>query len=183
MGSAWIETWSGKRFDILDPQPDMICIEDIAHSTSQVNRFGGHGKFPYPVSQHTRLGSYVIEPEFAMDFLHHDSSEGYIGDMARPLKHFSIAGEEYRKVEARIQAVICDVFDISRIEPAQVKVVDNAMLYAEKEQIMGDVEWDIKWGDSDKPADVKIVETSFYENKRLFLERFYQLERERHAGY
>lgn len=181
MAKAWIETRSGKRFDILDPQPDMICIEDIAHSTSQVNRFGGHGKFPYPVSQHTRLGSYVIDQEFAMDFLQHDSSEGFIGDMSRPLKHFTIAGDEYRKVEARIQAVICDVFHIAVVEPKQVKIVDNAMLYAEKEQIMGDVEWDHKWADDETPADVKIVETSFYDNKRLFLERFYQIQNER--GY
>ena len=49
------------------------------------------------------------------------------------------------------------------------------MLYAEKEQLMFGVEWDYKWSDSDT-ADVKIVETSFADNKRLFLERFYQLK-------
>ena len=163
------------KFDILDPQPDMVRIEDIAHALSQVNRFGGHGKFPYPVSQHCRLGSYVIDDQFAFDFLLHDASEAYIGDMARPLKHFSVAGDEYRKVEAKLQAVILDAFGLGA-EPPEVKVVDNAMLYAEKEQIMFGVEWDYKWADSDKPADVKIIETSFSENKRLFLERFYQLE-------
>ena len=154
----------------------MVRIEDIAHAGSQVNRFGGHGRFPYPVSQHCRLGSYIIEEEFALDFLLHDASESFLGDMVRPLKHFSIAGEEYRKIEEKVQGVICDVFEISRIEPPAVKIIDNAMLYAEKEQIMGDVAWDYKWADSDKPADVRIVETSFQENKRLFLERFYQLE-------
>jgi 5'-nucleotidase len=175
LSQAWIETFTGVKFDVLDPQPDMVCIEDIAHSTSQANRFTGHCRFPYPVSQHSRLGSYIIEEEFALDFLMHDASEGYIGDMSRPLKHFSIAGEEYRKVEARIQAVICDVFGINRIEPTQVKVVDNAMLYAEKAQLMGKVEWAHKWAESDKPADVKIVETSFLKNKLLFLSRFYEL--------
>ena len=175
--NCWIETYTGLKFDILDPQPDMVCIEDIAHSTSQVNRFAGHCKFPYPVSQHSRLGSYVIEEALALDFLLHDASEGYIGDMSRPLKHFSIAGDEYRKVEARVQGVICDVFGINRIEPPQVKIVDNLMLYAEKEQLMAGVEWDYKWADTDEPADVKIVETSFQDNKRLFLERFYQLHK------
>jgi 5'-deoxynucleotidase YfbR-like HD superfamily hydrolase len=174
--SCWIETFTGMKFDILDPQPDMVRIEDIAHALSQVNRFGGHGKFPYPVSQHARLGSYIIDDEFAFDFLNHDNSEAYIGDMARPLKHFSVAGDEYRKVEAKIQEVIAYALGFKIIEPPEVKVIDNAMLYAEKEQIMFGVEWDYKWAESDKPADVKIVETSFSENKRLFLERFYQLE-------
>lgn len=173
--SCWIETFKGVKFDILDPQPEMIRIEDIAHALSQVNRFGGHGRFPYPVSQHCRLGSYVIEQEYAFDFLMHDASEAYIGDMARPLKHFSVAGDEYRKVEAKLQTVILSAFGLSEIEPPQVKIVDNAMLYAEKEQIMFGVEWDYKWADSEKPADVKIVETSFQDNKRLFLKRFHQL--------
>lgn len=178
MSLAWIETYSGIKFDVLDPKPEMISIEDIAHSTSQANRFTGHCRFPYPVSQHSRLGSYIVEPEFALDFLLHDASEGYIGDMNRPLKHFSIAGDEYRKVEARLQGVICDVFGINRVEPEQVKIVDNLMLYAEKNQLMNaDVEWTHKWAgiDSGKAADVKIVETSFQDNKRLFLDRFFEL--------
>ena len=175
LSQAWIETFSGVRFDILDPKPEMVRIWDIAHASSQVNRFAGHCKFPYPVSQHSRLGSYIIEPEFALDFLMHDASESFIGDVTRPLKHFSIVGDEYRKVEAKVQGVICDVFGLSRVEPPQVKVVDNAMLYAEKEQLMFGVEWEHKWAETEKPADVKIVETSFQDNKRLFLDRFYQL--------
>jgi len=177
--SCWIETFSGIKFDILDPQPDMIRIEDIAHAGSQVNRFAGHCKFPYPVTQHSWLGSYVIEEEYAFDFLLHDASESYIGDVTRPLKHFSVVGDEYRKVESKVQGVICDVFGIDKIEPPQVKVVDNAMLYAEKEQLMYGVEWDFKWSETERPADVKIVETSFHDNKCLFLERFYHLYRGR----
>ena len=176
MSTAWIETFTGKKFDVLDPQPDMICIEDIAHAGSQMNRFTGHCRFPYPVTQHSRIGSYIIAPEFALDFLLHDASESYIGDMNRPMKHFSIAGDEYRKVEARIQGVICDVFGISRVEPAEVKRIDNMMLYAEKAQLMFGVTWGHKWSETQEAADVKIVETSFYDNKKMFLERFYQLQ-------
>jgi 5'-nucleotidase len=176
MSSAWIETYSGLKFDVLDPQPDMICIEDIAHAGSQMNRFTGHCRFPYPVTQHERIGSYIIEPEFALDFLVHDSVESYIGDMNRPLKHFSIAGDEYRKVEAKIWKVVSHVFGVAEIEPTRVKEVDNQMLHAEKQQLMpctyslGDA-----WAHGVIAADIKIVETSFYENKRLYLDRFYQL--------
>ncbi len=175
MGQAWIQTYTGIKFDILDPQPDMICIEDIAHSTSQMNRWTGHCRFPYPVSQHSRLGSYIVPEEFALEFLLHDASEGYIGDMNRPMKHYTLAGDEYRKVEARIQGLICDVFGVSRIESPIVKEVDTAMLYAEKQQLMKTPTMYYDWGYERIPADVKIVETSFYDNKRLFLNRFFQL--------
>jgi len=50
-------------FDILNPTPDMINIEDIAHAGSQMNRFTGHCRFPYPVTQHERLGSYLVPEE------------------------------------------------------------------------------------------------------------------------
>jgi len=175
MSSAWIETFTGIKFDVLDPQPDMVCIEDIAHAGSQMNRFTGHCRFPYPVTQHERIGSYIVEPEFALDFLLHDAAESYIGDMNRPLKHFSLAGDEYRKVEARIWKVIAHVFGIAEQEPAEVKRIDNAMLYAEKAQLMFGVTWGHKWSETQEEADVKIVETSFYDNKRLYLERFFQL--------
>jgi hypothetical protein len=37
------------------------------------------------------------------------------------------------------------------------------------------VTWGHKWSETQEEADVKIVETSFYDNKRLYLERFFQL--------
>lgn len=175
MGTAWIQTYTGIMFDILDPQPDMICIEDIAHASSQANRFTGHCRFPYPVSQHSRLGSYLLPKEFALEFLLHDASESYIGDMNRPLKHFTVAGVEYRKVEAKIQGVICAKFGLPLIESPIVKKVDNLMLYAEKQQLMYSKKFKYKWSDTEEAADVKIVETSFRMNKRLFLNRFHRL--------
>lgn len=177
MSEAWIETFTGIQFDILRPTVRMVDIEDIAHALSQANRFTGHCKFPYPVAQHSRLASYLVPEEFALWTLLHDASEAYCGDMNRPLKHFSAAGKAYRRVEKRVQGVICDRFGLSRIEPPQVKLADTAMLFAEKEQLMGTkraVRWR-KWADDQTPADVKLIETSFRDNKRLFLERFYEL--------
>lgn len=175
MGSAWIQTFTGKMFDILDPQSDMVCIEDIAHALSQGNRFTGHCKFPYPVSQHSRLGSYLVSKEFALEFLLHDASEAYIGDMNRPLKHFTTAGVEYRKVEAKIQGLITQVFGLPYVESPIVKKVDNLMLYAEKRQLMFSKQFVYKWSEEEEAADIKIVETSFRQNKSLFLRRFNHL--------
>lgn len=175
MSSAWIETYTGLAFDILETRPEMIQIDDIAHSLSQANRFTGHCRFPYPVAQHSRLGSYLVPEEYALQFLLHDASEAYLGDMNRPLKHFTKAGEEYRIVEAKLQTMIYMRFGCSPIEAAVVKEIDNQMLYAEKAFLMTNLPWTVKWSSDEKAADVQIVETSFRENKRLFLERFYQL--------
>lgn len=175
MSKAWIETFSGIKFDILETRPEMIQIEDIAHALSQMNRFTGHCKFPYPVAQHCRLGSLLVQQEHALQFLLHDASEAYLGDMNRPLKHYTEAGRVYSEVEDRVQRLIYKRFGCPEDEHPAVKEMDSLMLYAEKDQLMSGLPWDTKWAESDRQADVFIVEEGFRENKKLFLERFYQL--------
>lgn len=183
MSEAWIQTATGKKFDILNPTLDMVCIEDIAHSTSQMNRFTGHCKFPYPVAQHEYLGSFIIPEdcqcdspeEHAFRFLMHDASEGYISDISRPLKHFTAAGEEYRKVEKPIQGLLYRKYGLSEEEPPCVKRIDTMMLYAEKDQLMCNKRFMHQWSIDEKAASVKIVERSFRKNKLLYLDRFNEL--------
>jgi hypothetical protein len=175
VSNATILTASGLTFDILDTTPEMVCIDDIAHALSQGNRFTGHTKFPYPVSQHSRLGSYIIPQVYALRFLLHDASEAYLGDMNRPLKHFTPAGIEYRKVENRIQEIIYSKFGLHGEDPEIIHDIDNQMLYAEKAQIMAPTEWRNQWSKDKKAADVKILETTFRVNKALFLDRFYNI--------
>ena len=55
--SAWIETYSGKRFYILDPRPQDVDIVDIAHALSLLTRFTGHTREFYSVAQHSVLVS------------------------------------------------------------------------------------------------------------------------------
>lgn len=183
MSNAWIQTASGIQFDILNPSWTMFTIRDIAHSTSQANRFTGHCKFPYPVAQHEFLGSfltpsacYCTNPrEHAFRFLLHDASEGYIGDMSRPLKHFTTAGEEYRKVEHPIQSIIYARFGLTPDEPSCIKEIDTQMLYAEKHQLMGNSKFAVKWSDDERAADVLIRERTFTQNRLLYLSRFNKL--------
>jgi hypothetical protein len=175
VSQATIVTASGLYFDILEPTLDMVCIDDIAHALSQMNRFTGHARFPYPVSQHSRLGSYLVPMKYAMRFLIHDSSESVLGDMNRPLKHFTPAGTEYRKVEATIQALMYNKFGLAAEDPEIIHEIDNQMLYAEKAQIMRSTPWKNQWSKDEKAADVKIVETSFRVNKALFLDRLYDI--------
>ncbi len=49
----WIQTFTGKKFFPLTPDPELICIEDIAHSLSMQCRYNGHSKQFYSVAQHS----------------------------------------------------------------------------------------------------------------------------------
>lgn len=188
MDHAWIHTYTGKMFDILNPTADMICIEDIAHAGSQMNRFTGHCKYPYPVTQHEYLGSFIrphncqcaSNEEHAFKFLLHDASESYISDVSRPLKHFTLVGKEYRKVERPIQNLIYACFGLGPNEPPCIKTVDTQMLYAEKAALMPSKKFAVDWfaveGEHDRtPADVVITERTFHQNKFLYLSRFNKL--------
>jgi hypothetical protein len=179
MSEAWIETYCGLRFDTLDPQPEMIDIRDIAHALSQLCRFTGHTKFPYSVGQHSIHCSYLTPVEDALWALMHDASEAYIGDMNRPLKHFSEAGKHYQKVEERIMTAICNKFGLSVVEPKSVTVADNQMVYAEKRDLMsGKVVWSQDWGKGagvflENAANVWIFKMDATEVETTFLNRFH----------
>jgi len=175
MSEVKIETSTGILFDLLEPTWHMIRITDIAHSLSQINRFTGHCKFPYPVAQHSRLGSYLVPKQFALRFLLHDASEAYLTDMNRPLKHFTPVGAEYRKIEGPLQSKLYARFGIYGPDPECIHDIDNQMLYAEKAQLMAGAAWNHKWSADRKAADVTIEETTFQENKYLFLKRFHEL--------
>lgn len=146
---------------------DVVALETSTH-TYFAEGFGAHNS----VAQHSILGSNLIQPEFALQFLLHDASESFLGDLNRPTKHATMAGDAYRQVEARIQACIYTKFGLPEEEPEEIKTMDNAMLYAEKLQIMKPMDWDHDWGCSTKAAPVTIIELLPRQVERMFLDRF-----------
>ncbi len=83
-----IVTYTGKVFDLLNPTPDKVCIEDIAHSLAYQCRYTGHTREFYSVAQHCVLMAENPDlPGDPMAKLMHDAAEAYIGDIARPWKH------------------------------------------------------------------------------------------------
>ncbi len=108
----WIQTFSCKRFHLLNPQPEDICIEDIAHALSMQPRFSGHTSVVYSVAQHSievYRKCYGHLQKFAG--LMHDASEAYICDICAPLKH-SGKMAQYIKVERKIQNAINKKFGL-----------------------------------------------------------------------
>ena len=82
---GWIQTYTKKKFDLLDPKPEMVCIEDVAHHLSNVCRFSGACSEFYSVAQHSVLVSEVCSPDSAVWGLLHDAGEAYYGDIVTPI--------------------------------------------------------------------------------------------------
>jgi uncharacterized protein len=124
--SPWIQTYTGRAFDLLDPRPEQIDPLDIAHGLSMICRFTGHVRDFYSVAQHSCLVAEIVSdlwragpsdrpcPELVqLAALLHDAPEAYIGDVSTPLKR-AMRGEgqlsEYDAIEARIESAIMQRF-------------------------------------------------------------------------
>ncbi len=88
---AWMETASGGRIHIFDPQPGEIQLDDIVHALGLTCRYGGHCRVHYSVAQHSVHVADIIKKRggdetLQLQALLHDAAEAYIGDLPRPVK-------------------------------------------------------------------------------------------------
>lgn len=86
-----IETYpSGQFYNFEVPDPNTICIEDIAHSLSQICRFGGFTRRFHSVAAHSLLVADILNawdvPELVVPGFMHDFHEAYLGDRPSPMK-------------------------------------------------------------------------------------------------
>ena len=128
--SGYIATFSGAIIEPLNPDPEAIKIEDIAHSLSLQARFTGHTKHLYTVGQHSLLAAKYAANDYKLWALLHDGTEAYLADMARPIKHQPGFGDVYREAEDLLMKAIIDRFGLvdERPMPAEVKRVDDLLL-------------------------------------------------------
>ncbi|MBQ8002879.1 MAG: HD domain-containing protein [Clostridia bacterium] len=129
-------TNSGKMIDMLKPDTNCFCSEDIAHALSMICRAAGHFKHFYSVAQHSlncmreaQARGYSRRVCFAC--LLHDASEAYLCDIPTPLKENL---NDYRAIEAKFQQSIFESFglyNLTQDEEKLVKSVDEALLYYE----------------------------------------------------
>jgi len=93
LDAPWIQTASGKAFDLLKPDPAMVDLEnDIAGPLARLARFSGHiASGPYSVAQHSVEGADALlretgDERLAALFLLHDAHEAYLGDLTTPVQ-------------------------------------------------------------------------------------------------
>jgi hypothetical protein len=112
---AWVRLVSGRRINLLDPQPDSWTDIDLAIALSRTYRWGGHSTWDLPltVAQHSLTvltlrewmhGRPLTQLEGRRELLH-DASEGLLSfDPITPVKPH--LGTSFTRLDARLQAAI-----------------------------------------------------------------------------
>lgn len=169
----WMATYNGSMFWLLDPRPEEVFIEDIAHALSMICRYNGHIKGFYSVAQHSVLVSRICKDEDAFYGLLHDGAEAYTGDVISPLKKLL---PNYRVIEDNIIKAICLKFKIrvGKRRKQEVKRCDNILLATEVRDLIPFKY--LNWKMEEKPLDDHIgpLWTPKHAEK-IFLERFEEL--------
>lgn len=114
--SYLVETVSGNKVNIIDPNPDTILLDDIAWGLSRINRFCGATvtEVPYNNAQHSLFVADLCRRADEADFydecylfaLLHDSSEYVTGDFPSPLKRVPEIRTAIKKIENHLLSVI-----------------------------------------------------------------------------
>ena len=119
---AWVRLQSGKRLDLLNPQPDSWADRDLAVGLAWTYRWGGQSRWDQPLSvaQHSLLVLTLrqqMQPHQplsrgeALRELLHDGHEGFLGfDPISPVKPH--LGQDFHDVANRLQQVIDARYDL-----------------------------------------------------------------------
>jgi hypothetical protein len=154
----WMQTYTGGAFWPLDPRPDEIKIEDIAHALSMICRFNGHCRRFYSVAEHScRVAEFVRQRhrpcarEIFRQALLHDAAEAYLGDVVRPIKRLEGA---YRMAEKNLLEMILVKYECAVVKGGLARGVidgDNVLLSTEKNLLMSPPP--MPWGPLPSPID------------------------------
>ena len=128
-----LETVSGKKVNVSNPDPNTIDISDIAWALSRMPRFSGHTipYVPYSVAQHCiRVMKELAPhgPEIQLYGLLHDAAEAYINDLPSPVKHIPEIHAVIKKLEDKLMLTIYQALGIrppTEEEEAIVKLADK----------------------------------------------------------
>ncbi|MEO1694340.1 MAG: hydrolase [Pseudomonadota bacterium] len=139
---------SGRRLDLLDPDPADIDLGDMAHGLARVARWNGqtHGAHAFSVAQHAVLVTDIMlldAPDLSADdelaALLHDAPEYVVGDLISPFK--AAIGHDYRTIEHRLLAAIHQRFGLSIAAGStlarNIKAADTCAAYCEAVAVAG----------------------------------------------
>ena len=174
---TWIQTYTGKRFDVNDPKPETVDIEDIAHSLSLQVRFNGHCSRYYSVAEHSvNLADSVLhetgDRNAAFTALLHDASEAYLCDIPKPIKPLLT---NYHEIEERVTKVIAQALGFAYPFAAIVKEADKRITLDERKALFETVQ-DLRRWSADEPLGIPIIGLDWKTAKEQFLERFADLD-------
>jgi len=140
--SGYIETYTGRLFYPLNPDPDDVDLQDIAHALSMKCRYTGHTRNFYSVAEHSVLMAEWFEeqdcPWRALYALLHDATEAYLPDVPRPVK---LKWGWWPEIESKVNKAImshfrCPHLTRDRAVVADVKRADTRILLTEAVALM-----------------------------------------------
>lgn len=172
-----MQLFSGKPFYPNDPQPDEMCIIDIAHSLSNQCRYNGHTRRFYSVAEHSVLVTEMVaaqtdDIDLIRQALMHDAPEAYVGDIIRPLK---LQLTEWESFEQPVWEAVCKRFGIPVEMNSIVHEMDYAACAIEKRDLMNN-SLGVCWGSLPDPdPKFSVIGLPPEEAKQLFLDKFYSM--------
>lgn len=169
-----MQLWDGSYFYLLDPNPEVMTPENIAHALANLCRFTGHCRF-YSVAQHCRHVSFLVPREHAFAGLMHDASEAFIGDLSRPLKDTLdvVSPGTIRMIEDRIHAALAKRYGFEFPFHPSVKVADNIAVVTERRDAIDRNRE--PWPDMPEPDPMPQAALPPELAERMWLERFREL--------
>lgn len=171
MSGYWMQTYSGRKLVINDPDPAEIDLEDIAHHLSRICRFQGATTEFYSVAQHSVLVSQLVPPEHALQALLHDAAEAYLGDLIYPVKR--TIGAPYEDLEALFERAIAQRFGLPCLMTPEIKHADQVALATERRDVMSQTRH--VWQTLPPPDRMMINPLPPDSAKRVFLDRAEEL--------
>lgn len=171
---AFVETYTGRAFYPLQPDPSAVSIIDIAHALSNQCRYSGATNSFYSTAQHCcLLASYTADVLRAsvldcLQILMHDAAEAYLVDIPRPVKQFM---PEYRAWDHDINEAIRKWLALDDLAfPVFQDEIDSRIIVDERQQLLSNSGLD--WGHDLQPLNIKITPWSPRHAEQQFLVRY-----------
>lgn len=133
MPNNWIQTATGRHYDLVEPRSDLVDIKDIAVALSRMARFNGHTTRFYSIAEHSVYVSMLCDYDDQLKGLLHDAAEAYLGDMVKPLKDMV---PKFSELEDLHLQTVFDRYALGSGLPDSVKLADTIMLCIEARELM-----------------------------------------------
>lgn len=137
---TWIQTFSGRAFDLARPDPFAVRIEDIAHHLALLCRYTGACRQFYSVAQHSCMVAELLPPRLQLAGLLHDAAEAYTGDWSSPMKVLvrELAPGLIEHVHRNVERAVEERFELklTPADHAEIKHADLVAMATEKRDLM-----------------------------------------------
>jgi uncharacterized protein len=128
-----IVTYTGRTLNLLDPQPGLIELADIAHALAHQCRFNGHTRAFYSVADHSIRVATQLPAPLRLSGLLHDATEAYLGSAIQPVKRL-LPG--FCALEQALWMAIAQRFGLPAVLPVAVKFADRVLLATERRDLL-----------------------------------------------